>query len=411
MTKLFKKFSIILIVSAVWAGIIFFLCGFTLSVPRGVTVNGESVGGKSLQSAAEVVRERIEDELKKKTLKIVARDREYTFTYPEIYYKDDLNSVLRAAKKGGEYTAKITYYLCGIDEVCTGICLNERIEKVEPYAEFKPSGEPFIYHCGSDGTEVDRARLKNDIVNSLNGDFSPVKLKYLPVLRTSSMDEVKENTRLLATFTTEFDGANLNRSSNIRLAAALINGVVVEGGNTFSFNSVVGERLPERGFKPAKIIENGEYVEGVGGGVCQVSTTLYNAALLSGMNITEYHPHSLAVGYVPPSRDAMVSGTDFDLKFKNPSAHPVYIRSRTGEGYLTFELYGKGDGATYSLESNILGAVPAEEEFCTDPALVREGSNGIISEGYLIVNRGGYEKRIKIRTDKYLARKRVTLNN
>ena len=81
----------------------------------------------------------------------------------------------------------------------------------------------------------------------------------------------------------------------------------------------MGARTKARGFLPAKIIENGEFVEGVGGGVCQVSTTLYNCALLAGFNIEEYHPHSLAVSYVPPSRDAMVSGLSCDLKIKNNS--------------------------------------------------------------------------------------------
>lgn len=369
------------------------------------------MGGLTVQSAVQTVRSKIENELSQKTLKIIADGKEYVFAYPEISYKDNLREVLRTAKRNGNYTAKITYYLCGIEEIIASISNDERIETIEPYAEFRTFGDPFIYHEGKDGRQVDFTRLKTDIQASLKGDFEPVTVKYFNTYRKKTLNEVKSETKLLGRFTTFFDSSNINRSSNIRLAAALLNGVILDGGKTLSFNETVGARLPERGFLPAKIIENGEYTEGVGGGVCQVSTTLYNAALLSGMTVTEYHPHSLAVGYVDPSRDAMVSGKSCDLKFKNPLKYPIYIRSRTLGGTVSFEIYGKSDGATYSLESQITGSIPATEEFCNDPVLVREGRDGIISEGYLVINRSGFVKRIKLRNDKYLPQKRVILSD
>lgn len=368
------------------------------------------MGGLTLQSAVLTVRSKIEEELSKKPLKIIADKKQYVFTYPEISYKDNLREVLRTAKRNGNYTAKVTYYLCGLDEVIASISNDELIQTVEPYPEFKAMGAPFIYHVGNDGRQVDFTRLKSDIQAALKGGFEPVTIKYLNTYRKKSLDTVKSETKLLGRFATSFDSTNVNRSSNIRLAAAFLNGVILEGGKTLSFNETVGARLPERGFLPAKIIENGEYIEGVGGGVCQVSTTLYNAAVLSGMTVTEYHPHSLAVGYVPPSRDAMVSGTSCDLKFKNPSKTPIYIRSYTQGGTVLFEIYGKSDGATYSLESQITGTIPATEETCNDPAFVREGRDGITSEGYVVINRAGFIKRVKLRNDKYLPQKRVILS-
>lgn len=397
--------------SALTAGIIFCFCGFKTAVPKGVTVNGENVGGLAVQTAVKTVRAKIESELSQKSLKIIASDKEYVFAYPEISYKDNVREVLRTAKRNGSYTANITYYLCGLDEVVSSIASSECVETVEPYAEFKTFGQPFIYREGSDGKKVDFTRLKSEILTSLNGKFEPVTVKYLNTYRKKSLNAVKSETKLLSRFTTYFDNTNINRSSNIRLAASLINGVILGSENTLSFNQTVGQRLPERGFLPAKIIENGEYTDGVGGGVCQVSTTLYNAALLSGMNITEYHPHSLAVGYVEPSRDAMVSGSSCDLKFKNPSKFPIYIRSFVQNGAVTFEIYGKSDGAIYSIESQVTGSIPATEEFCNDPALVRDGRDGITSEGYLVINRAGFIKRIKLRNDKYLPQKRVLLSD
>ena len=219
----------------------------------------------------------------------------------------------------------------------------------------------------------------------------------------------KFDVRLLSSFTTRFDGGNAARSHNIRLAAKLINGSVVKNGETFSFNATVGQRTPERGFKRAKIIENGEFVEGIGGGVCQVSTTLYNAALLSGCRISEYHPHSLPVSYVAPSRDAMVSGTFFDLKFVNATGSTVYISSLTGENSVTFKIYGRDFGARYACRSSVTGSIPAPEEFTEDIALVRSGKDGIISESYLTVTRNGLTREILLRRDKYAPQKKITL--
>ncbi len=214
---------------------------------------------------------------------------------------------------------------------------------------------------------------------------------------------------VLCSFTTYFDKDNKDRCHNIRLASKLIDGTKIENGEVFSFNSAVGERTVKRGFKIAKIIKDGEFVEGVGGGVCQVSTTLYNAALLSGCIIREYHPHSLPVSYVAPSRDAMVSGTYYDLKFQNVSGREIYIKSSAGANYVRFTLYGISDGAKYELSTFVTGTIAAGEEQTDDIALVRAGRDGIISEGYLTVTKNGVTKVRLLRRDKYAPQKRVVL--
>ena len=104
----------------------------------------------------------------------------------------------------------------------------------------------------------------------------------------------------MGAYTTYYSKEERDRCQNISIAASLIDGVTLQAYGEFSFNATVGKRTEEAGFRQAKIIVNGEYVLGVGGGVCQVSTTLYNAALKSGLTVTEYHPHSLRVGYIAP---------------------------------------------------------------------------------------------------------------
>ena len=219
----------------------------------------------------------------------------------------------------------------------------------------------------------------------------------------------KFEVQLLTSYTTYFDGKNEARSHNIRLASSLIDGTVLKNGDIFSFNEAVGQRTLERGFRRAAIIENGEFVEGVGGGVCQVSTTLYNSALLSGCQIVEYHPHSLAVSYVPPSRDAMVSGTFFDLKFKNTTGSDIYIKSVTGENFVRFKVYGRDFGVKYDLTSFVTGAIEAPEEFTDNIALVRGGKDGTISEGYLTITKNGFTRVVFLRRDKYSPQKKITL--
>lgn len=408
--SIIKKIKILVVMLAFSAGVICFAGAFAYSpkVPKKVTLNGVSVGGMTRAEAARVVRKVTEDYLKDKTLKIVAGSTEYKFAYPEIYYKDDVYSVLKNAQSGKSYKAETRYYLCGMEEIASWICLNESSSAVEPYAKFSSYGVPFEYFEGNDGREPDRAKLIEDTANSLNGGFEDVVLKFKTVNRKTTLESVKQKTRLLSSFTTKFDGGNLNRASNIRLAASKINGCVLTSGKTLSFNNIVGARVKERGFLSAKIIEHGEFTEGVGGGVCQVSTTLYNAALLSGLEIEEYHPHSLAVSYVPPSRDAMVSGKACDLKIKNTGETPVYIRAHTTNGSITFDIYGKSDGAVYSLDSSVTGNIPAEEETTDDPAKERAGKDGVLSEGYLKITRGGTTKSVRIRKDKYLpVKKRV----
>lgn len=404
------KLHIALCMLALLAGAIF-LCGFYLGdrLPRGTFIDGIEVGGLSRTQAIAAVRRETENTLKQNSLKIRTKDGVYTFSYPEINYRDDLFSRVKNIRRSGEYSSGTRYYLCAENEVIRGICEGQSLPMTEPYADFSAEGEPFGYCEGSDGYIADEAALRRDIDNALYGSFDPVDLKYSYVKRRHTLEEVRAQTALLAQFTTYFDEDNLSRSSNIRRAAASLNGTVVKGGCVLSFNDIVGERTAKRGYLKAKIIENGEYVEGYGGGVCQVSTTLYNAALLSGLKITEYHPHTLAVGYVQPSRDAMVSGKAFDLKIKNPSTLPVYIRTQVSGGSLTVRIYGKRSADGIAIESVISGGIVAPVTETDDPAKVREGKDGILSESYLIVTEKGETRRIFLRSDRYLPQKHVIL--
>jgi vancomycin resistance protein YoaR len=146
-------------------------------------------------------------------------------------------------------------------------------------------------------------------------------------------------TKLIGHYVTFFNSANEERSHNITLAAEAINNKVIFPGETFSFNKTVGIRSKAKGYLPAPIIVRGELSEGIGGGICQVSSTLFNAADRSGMHIMKRYSHSKRVPYVPPGRDATVSWYGPDFTFKNNYNQPVLIRAKARSGKMSVMLY------------------------------------------------------------------------
>ena len=141
---------------------------------------------------------------------------------------------------------------------------------------------------------------------------------------------------LLATYSTSFDASNINRSHNIAVASKALNNSLIKPGEVFSFNVKVGPRTAKRGYREAIIIEANEFVPGLGGGVCQVSTTLYNAVLLAGLEIVERSNHSLAIAYAPLGRDAAVS-TVIRTEISNNMV-PIFISRLCGQGVLTMKI-------------------------------------------------------------------------
>ena len=217
-----------------------------------------------------------------------------------------------------------------------------------------------------------------------------------------------------AEFFTSYASSTLERKHNIALAVSSINNTFLDVGAEFSFNAVVGARTEKRGYKSAKIIVQGEFVDGVGGGVCQVSTTLYNAVLLSGLKVTEYHPHSLQVGYVAPSFDAMVSGSA-DLRFINNTDNPIIVQMQADGERVCAIILGEQMNCSYIRQSVVVGKVdPPPTKTIKDEKgeypdlavgetrVLRYAKVGVKSQGYLIKTVNGKEvKKEKIRNDTY----------
>jgi len=175
---------------------------------------------------------------------------------------------------------------------------------------------------------------------------------------------------VVSTFTTTFNAADAPRVHNIGVIAASVNGSLVMPGELFSMNAATGQRTAAKGYRTAHVIVNGELVDGLGGGVCQAGTTMFNTVLLAGLPVLERRNHSLHISHYPMGRDATLNWPDTDLKFRNDSAYGIFITSRWTASSLTFTLYSTSRdlGVSLSTSESRNFRSPATK-FVDDPAL------------------------------------------
>lgn len=159
--------------------------------------------------------------------------------------------------------------------------------------------------------------------------------------------------RCLASFSTMVEGRSRNQRHNALLSAEKLNGVVIPAGETFSFNKRIGSFSRDGGYRKAPVSYNGQLINSFGGGVCQTSTTAYNAALHAGMEIVERNRHRFAPNYVAPGMDAAVAYYNIDLKIKNPYPFPVKVKAGLDKNRLTVGFYGTGDPFPVKVDTQV----------------------------------------------------------
>ena len=175
---------------------------------------------------------------------------------------------------------------------------------------------------------------------------------------------------VLASASTSLNTGNTDRTNNVTLAAQYINGTILNPGEEFSYNDVVGPRTTERGFKAAGAYSNGKLIDEVGGGVCQPSSTLYMAVLRADLEVTERSNHSLTVAYTPLGEDATVSYGSLDFKFKNDTDYPIKLVTVREGSQMKVTIRGtKADDKTVRLETQILETLTPETIKKTDASL------------------------------------------
>ena len=218
---------------------------------------------------------------------------------------------------------------------------------------------------------------------------------------------------LLSSFSTRFDESNVPRSGNLRIAVGKLNGVVVMPGETFSYNKTLGKRTAEAGYRGAAGYEGGKVVEMLGGGICQISSTLYDAVVYANLEIIERHNHAFTTSYVGAGKDATVVYGSLDFKFKNTRKYPITLKASATNGIARIEIYGIKEETEYEIEiaTVITGSIPFTVIYEDDYSLpagservTQYGMNGCTSTTYKIYKLNGAEvKRETLSRDRYEA--------
>jgi len=216
---------------------------------------------------------------------------------------------------------------------------------------------------------------------------------------------------LLSSFSTKYDASNYPRTTNLKLAMGKLNGVVVAAGETFSYNKTLGKRTAEAGYREAGGYAGGRVVQTLAGGICQISSTLYDAVVYANLDIVERHNHMFLAGYVGAGKDATVVYGSLDFKFKNTRKYPIMIKTSIGNGVAKIDIYGIKEEVEYDVDivTSVLSYTPFRVIYEDDPTLApgqekvsQSGMNGCKSITYKVVKLNGVEvSRTVLSSDTY----------
>ena len=223
----------------------------------------------------------------------------------------------------------------------------------------------------------------------------------------------------LSTFTTRYDVSDVDRTTNLEIACQKINGKVLLSGETFSYNKTLGPRTAAAGYKNGKIYSGGEVVDGIGGGICQISSTLYNAVLLADLEIVERRNHQFVTSYVGAGRDATVVYGSIDFQFKNTREYPIKISASAKNGIATISIYGikQENEYTFKFSTKTVATIPFSTQYVEDSSIPtgtekvkQKGTNGLKTETYITKMLNGKVISTKLLSrDTYNAMTRIVL--
>lgn len=357
---------------------------------NGTYINGQSVSGYTVSEASQVVADRMKEQVEDISIQIMYKDKIWTFDENDFEIEDAVKTVVQNAYQTYKYSgdknvkgskmsnSNILKGLSNYSNNTFKVSLkstfknfDEKIDEIVKEIEKEPENAKVIFEPdkkdmftvteGSSGIKVDTEKLYSDLENQ----FLKTKDIKVYVNTTGVKPEIEKSfydnkLNLMSRFTTTLKDSQEGRRANVDLALKKFNGKVIKAGEKVSFNEVTGPQTAEGGYKPATVILNGKFTTGIGGGICQASTTLYNALVLANLEINEVNKHTLPVGYVELSLDAMVSEGYSDMIFTNTSDDEIYIKAYTNQDEAVVEIYGNSipDGVTIKRVAEFVGNIP-----------------------------------------------------
>lgn len=401
---------------------------------NGIFVGGIDIGGLNRNQAEEILKSSLEKDFESKGVHIKSPEHkgEETFlSYVKLGYTYDYDKALSEAYLIGRDGTIIDRFMkikeletnpvnIDIEPFFSESKLDDEIMSISEKYIRKPKDAEFEFNNGEvkvtqhvNGTDVDTASLKKDIVGVMDGGGT-IELPLKVVEPDIKSDFYEKINGKIGEFSTSFKGSALGRVNNIRLSAGAFKGILLLPGEELSYNETTGPRMASSGYQEAPVIVNGELTPGMGGGVCQTSTTLYNALLLADLEIVERSPHSIAPAYVPRGTDGAVATGYLDLRFRNNFDYPIYIDTEVIGTRVYFYIYGDLKSRDYSvkIETQLNATIPYKVHENLDPSLppgsrelVQEGRTGYkVSTFKSIIKNGEVVSKEKISSDYYRER-------
>ncbi len=381
---------------------------FSGLIQQGITVKGISIGGlKPVEAAL-----KLQDDLPspgESALEIKGAEKSCIIELSDIDarydYQSTANEALEYINKG-KYINQLISVLrlrAAPDDLALKVVfseekLEERIKNLQEEWDTPPqdaavsmSGDKVVIVSEKNGYSLDFEKTLEQTRQELTrGNLHVAAFSRIPILKPNiTSEDLKGINTLLGEYTTVFDINAVNRSYNIALASATVNGSLLRPSETFSLNKRLGPRLAETGYLMAPVFIEDILALDIGGGICQVATTLYNAVILAELPVVERYAHPRPVNYAPPDRDATIAGDYLDFKFSNNMNTPLYISSLVEGGTLTIRIFGgeKNRGSTVRISS---------EKVVIDPKIVIIQDNTLPEGETHVINPGkpGYETRV-----------------
>ena len=352
----------------------------------GLTMGGRNIGGMTREEAAREVTQGAKKALAGDALVLSLNGGEKTFSYSaeEVGLTANLDAMLDSAYKTGRSGSSVQNFYdmvkCALNgkEVFAEVRLDEAhltetLNRVKKEVDREPADASVVFTAtgiipleGTTGRQMDVQALAESVKPRLLGLHLPCREAITLVEKEPevTLKDVEPIDGVLGNCTTYY-GAYTGRGDNIEIATAALNNRIVRPGEELSFNTQVGPRVPSRGYEIAPVIVDGKVEQDTGGGVCQVSSTLYNAVLLAGLTPTARTSHFYPSAYLPAGLDATVADGQIDFVFQNTLPHSVLLRAGAFEGSLTVEIYGhRADlPGEYDLETAIIGPPPTVEVY------------------------------------------------
>lgn len=389
-------------------------------VMPGVFVEGIDMSGKSIDDVTFELNEKYTNKLKERTITITAGDKQYTIPYEQLNVKFNIDETVKAAfdhnKELGtiqkykalknpekkDFAVSFEYNNEAISSMVSAMA--EEINQAPVDATIRKSGSNFEVTDHVVGKELDVQALLDEINNKVK-DSKEGNIDVTGTINEEVPNKTKEKlatvSTLVASASTTFGTNDASRATNIAIGAQTLNGILLMPGESFSFNTVVGDTTPDKGYQEGGVYVGDKLEKGYGGGICQVSSTLHNAVLRAGILPDQRTNHSMTVGYVPLGLDATIAYGYLDYVFTNPYDYPIYLEGYAYNGKLTFNIYSDPSvnaGKTYEFSSEVYETIPLTVKYEDDPTLEKgkevvklNGSNGYKVKAYRITYTNGVE--------------------